>query len=74
MNGKENESSNSDYENGCWRGKEKPKKRRLEIVDTRAASVCVGDVKDRDKRKSRTRVADSKYWGGEGEKKEDDAS
>ena len=48
------------------RGRGRPKKRWLENIeeDMRAVGVCIGDVKDRDRWRFRTRVADPKKLGG----------
>jgi len=47
------------------REREKSKKKWLDTTenDMRAAGVCVGDVEDRDKWSSRTRVTDHKWLG-----------
>ncbi|KAL4104536.1 hypothetical protein QTP88_019831 [Uroleucon formosanum] len=48
------------------KGRGRPKKRWLKNIkkDMRAVVVCIEDVKDRDKWRFRTRVADSKELGG----------
>jgi len=53
------------------RGRGRPKKRRLDKIenDMRAAGVCKGDVKDRDKWRSRT--TPNSWQKGEGEEEKD---
>ena len=48
------------------RSRGRPKKRWLENIekDMRVVGVCIGDVKDRDWWRFRTRVADPKELGG----------
>ncbi len=48
------------------RGRGRPKKRWMENIenDMRLVGVGIGDVKDRDKWRFRTRVADPKELGG----------
>lgn len=56
------ERRNGSSKNLGWRkrGRGKPKRIFVNMIknDTRAVGVCVGDVEDRAKWKSRTRVAD----------------